>query len=109
METSMGCCVPETRICSTGPLPAPAHVPPSHDQVTLPGGEFLMGDAFDEGYPADGEQPVHAVRVAPFAIDVTTVTVATFEAFVTDTAYVTVAEREGSSAVFHLAAAAERA
>ncbi|WP_374211353.1 MULTISPECIES: formylglycine-generating enzyme family protein [unclassified Streptomyces] len=109
METSMGCCVPETRICSTGSLPTPARVPIAHDQVTLPGDEFLMGDAFDEGYPADGEQPVHAVRVAPFAIDVTAVTVAMFETFVADSAYVTVAEREGSSAVFHLAAAAERA
>nr|WP_312866158.1 formylglycine-generating enzyme family protein [Streptomyces boluensis] len=84
-------------------------MPPAHDQVPLPGGEFLMGDAFAEGYPADGEQPVHAVRVTPFAIDATTVTVAMFRAFVDDTSWVTVAEREGSSAVFHLAVAAERA
>ncbi|MEU5951454.1 formylglycine-generating enzyme family protein [Streptomyces sp. NPDC047525] len=80
-----------------------------HDQVTLPGGEFLMGDSFGEGYPADGEQPVHAVRVRPFAIDVTAVTAAMFGAFVDDTGYVTVAEREGTSGVFHLAVAAERA
>ncbi|WP_367048542.1 formylglycine-generating enzyme family protein [Streptomyces sp. Je 1-332] len=79
-----------------------------HDQVSLSGGGFLMGDAFDEGYAADGEQPVHAVRVAPFAIDVTTVTVAMYESFVGDTGYVTVAERERSSAVFHLAVAADR-
>ncbi|MGB8938746.1 MAG: formylglycine-generating enzyme family protein [Streptomyces sp.] len=109
METSMGCCVPETRIRSTGPLPTPTRVPPVHAQVALPGGDFLMGDAFGEGYPADGEQPVHAVRLTPFAIDVTAVTVAMFQAFVADTAYVSVAEREGSSAVFHLAVAAERA
>lgn len=105
----MGCCVPEARIYSTGPPPTPARVPPAHDQVMLPGGEFSMGDSFGEGYPADGEQPVHAVCVGPFAIDVTTVSVAMFEAFVDDTAWVTAAEREGSSAVFHLAVAAERA
>ncbi|MCF3120454.1 formylglycine-generating enzyme family protein [Streptomyces arenae] len=108
METSMGCCTPVTRTCSGGPRPGRAAVPPEHDHVLLPGGEFLMGDAFDEGFAADGESPVHAVRVAPFAIDVTAVTVATFASFVEDTAYVTVAERERSSAVFHLAVAAER-
>nr|WP_229377781.1 formylglycine-generating enzyme family protein [Streptomyces sp. VRA16 Mangrove soil] len=89
--------------------PGRAAVPPEHDQVLLSGGEFLMGDAFDEGFAADGESPVHAVRVTPFAIDVTAVTVAMFASFVEDTAYVTVAERERSSAVFHLAVAAERA
>lgn len=68
-----------------------------------------MGDSFGEGYPADGEQPVHAVRVTPFTIDVTTVTMAMFRAFVDDTTCVTVAEREGSSAIFHLAVATERA
>ncbi|MFD5764447.1 formylglycine-generating enzyme family protein [Streptomyces sp. NPDC127049] len=82
---------------------------PDHDQALLAGGRFLMGDHFDEGYPADGEGPVHAVRVAPFAIDTTTVTVAMFESFVHATAYATVAEREGSSAVFHQAVAARRA
>ncbi|MGY0491204.1 formylglycine-generating enzyme family protein [Streptomyces sp. WG-D5] len=108
METSMGCCAPATRTCSGGMRPARAETPPEHDQVPLPGGEFLMGDAFDEGFAADGESPVHAVRVAPFTIDVTAVTVAMFASFVEDTAYVTVAERERSSAVFHLAVAADR-
>ncbi|MFI1094047.1 formylglycine-generating enzyme family protein [Streptomyces sp. NPDC020917] len=75
------------------------------EPVLLPGGEFAMGDAFDEGYPADGERPVHRVRVDPFAVDPAAVTNAEFAAFVEDTGYVTQAERYGSSAVFHLAVA----
>jgi formylglycine-generating enzyme required for sulfatase activity len=71
-------------------------------QVRLAGGEFAMGDAFDEGYPADGETPVHRVRLAPFHIDETAVTNAQFATFVKATGYVTDAERYGSSAVFHL-------
>ncbi|MFD9247283.1 SUMF1/EgtB/PvdO family nonheme iron enzyme [Streptomyces sp. NPDC059556] len=77
--------------------------------MRLPGGGFLMGDAFGEGYPDDGEGPVHEVGIAPFSIDVTAVTVAMYAAFTKATGYVTLAEREGSSAVFHLAAAAEQA
>ncbi|TKA00999.1 formylglycine-generating enzyme family protein [Actinacidiphila oryziradicis] len=75
-------------------------------QVLLAGGEFAMGDAFDEGYPADGETPVHPVRLAPFHIDETAVTNAQFATFVKATGYVTDAERYGSSAVFHLVIAA---
>ncbi|MDT0609180.1 formylglycine-generating enzyme family protein [Streptomyces lancefieldiae] len=78
-------------------------------QVRLPGGEFAMGDAFDEGYRADGETPVHTVRLAPFHIDETAVTNAQFAAFVKATGHVTDAERHGSSAVFHLAVAAPSA
>ena len=29
----------------------------------IPGGEFLMGNERDYGFPADGEGPVHAVRL----------------------------------------------
>ncbi|MFI0977228.1 formylglycine-generating enzyme family protein [Streptomyces sp. NPDC021093] len=109
METSMDCCASVPRTGAPCPLPATAATPPVHAQVPLEGGEFEMGDAFGEGYPADGEQPVHTVRLAPFAIDVTTVTVAMFRTFAEDSGHLTVAEREGSSAVFHLAVAAERA
>ncbi|WP_439959726.1 formylglycine-generating enzyme family protein [Streptomyces abyssomicinicus] len=77
-------------------------------QVRLPGGTFTMGDVQGEGYPADGEGPVHQVRLRPFLIDATTVTNAAFAAFVKDTGYVTDAERLGVSAVFHLAVRAER-
>ncbi|SEK70568.1 Formylglycine-generating enzyme, required for sulfatase activity, contains SUMF1/FGE domain [Blastococcus sp. DSM 46786] len=73
----------------------------TNGQVRLPGGRFAMGDAFDEGYPADGETPVHPVDVRPFLVDATTVTNAAFAAFVRATGHVTDAERFGSSAVFH--------
>ncbi|WP_030899697.1 formylglycine-generating enzyme family protein [Streptomyces sp. NRRL F-5126] len=72
-------------------------------QVLLAGGEFAMGDGFGEGYPADGETPVHAVRLPSFHIDATAVTNANFATFVKATGHVTDAERYGSSAVFHLA------
>jgi len=72
-------------------------------QVRLPTGSFEMGDAFDEGYPADGETPVHTVRLESFHIDATAVTNAAFATFVKATGYRTEAELFGSSAVFHLA------
>jgi sulfatase modifying factor 1 len=78
-------------------------------QVALPGGTFAMGDHFGEGYPADGELPVHPVTLAPFRLDATAVTNAAFATFVKDTGYVTDAERYGSSAVFHLAFSGDRA
>lgn len=80
---------------------------PVHDEVTLDGGPFEMGDAFDEGVAADGERPVHRVSIASFSIDTAAVTVAEFGMFVDATAWVTDAERFGSSAVFHLAVAAD--
>lgn len=61
-----------------------------------------MGDAFDEGYPNDGEAPVRTVRVEPFRVDATAVTNARFAHFVRATGHVTEAERYGSSFVFHL-------
>lgn len=67
----------------------------------LPGGEFLMGNAGDYGFLADGEGPVHAVRLAPFHIDATCVTNEQFNGFVNATGYKTDAERFGWSFVFH--------
>jgi formylglycine-generating enzyme required for sulfatase activity len=61
-----------------------------------------MGDAFGEGYPLDGESPVHEVELDGFRIDATTVTNQMFAAFVEATGYRTEAEQYGSSAVFHL-------
>jgi formylglycine-generating enzyme required for sulfatase activity len=93
---------PET----TAPATSPAHQPvdrPLRGQVRIAGGTFTMGDTFDEGYPADGEQPAHPVAVGPFALDVTAVTNAAFATFAKATGYVTEAERYGSSVVFHLA------
>lgn len=74
------------------------HIP----QVRLPSASFSMGDHFNEGYEADGETPVHEVRLDSFDVDATTVTVADFAQFIDATGYTTEAERFGSSAVFHL-------
>ncbi|WP_374121534.1 formylglycine-generating enzyme family protein [Arthrobacter sp. SLBN-112] len=73
-----------------------------HEDVPIPAGSFLMGDAFGEGYPANGEAPVHEVDLDRFRIDMTTVTNGMFAAFVDATDYRTEAEQYGSSAVFHL-------
>jgi len=102
------CCTPSatTVIAVPGRAGPPAQAVrwrSTKGQVRLPGGEFAMGDAFGEGYPADGEGPVHQVRLKPFHIDETAVTNAQFAAFVKATGHVTDAERYGSSAVFHLA------
>lgn len=67
-----------------------------------------MGDAFDEGYAADGESPVHQVTLDEFRIDITTVTNEQFAPFVETTGYRTEAELFGSSAVFHLLVTADR-
>jgi len=72
-------------------------------QVRVPAGPFAMGDAFDEGYPGDGETPVHEVHLDAYAMDATTVTNAQFATFVKETGHLTGAEEFGLSAVFHLA------
>ncbi|MFE7843956.1 formylglycine-generating enzyme family protein [Microbacterium sp. NPDC057407] len=58
--------------------------------VRLPGGRFTMGS--DDFYP--DERPAHEASVDPFWIDRGPVTNEDFAAFVADTGYVTVAERE---------------
>src|SRR4051812_3709797 len=55
----------------------------------IPGGSFAMGS--ERFYPE--EQPVHRVAVDGFWIDRHPVTVGEFRRFVTETSYVTVAER----------------
>ncbi|MEP7091106.1 MAG: formylglycine-generating enzyme family protein [Nocardioidaceae bacterium] len=77
-------------------------------QLPVPGGTFAMGDAFGEGYPADGELPVHEVTLDAFRMDATAVTNAQFATFVKDTGFVTGAEEFGVSAVFHLAFEGDR-
>ncbi len=105
--TARGCCAP-ARPAAGEPEVAGApggrpRRPVTRGQLLLPGGRFSMGDAFDEGYDADGERPVHPVEVRAFYIDATTVTNAQFATFVKATGYETDAERFGVSAVFHLA------
>src|SRR5690349_11125883 len=67
----------------------------------VPGGEFLMGTDGDYGFAADGEGPMHAVRLESFFIDATCVTNEQFNAFVNATHYKTEAERFGWSFVFY--------
>ncbi|WP_343233446.1 formylglycine-generating enzyme family protein [Streptomonospora sp. PA3] len=91
---------PGAAACAASALP--------HDDVALPGGVFAMGDAFGEGYAADGETPVHEVEVSPLRIGATAVTNRAFALFVDATGYRTDAERFGSSAVFRHAVSARR-
>ncbi|NNN30665.1 formylglycine-generating enzyme family protein [Streptomyces sp. S3(2020)] len=97
------CCMPS----GGGPSEEPRVVPPSRaprgpvaGMVALPGGEFLMGAQDAEGFPADGEGPVRAVRVEPFLIDACAVTNEQYAEFVADSGYRTDAERLGWSYVF---------
>jgi formylglycine-generating enzyme required for sulfatase activity len=75
--------------------------PSREGMIYLEGGEFLMGDDSRIGFAADGEGPVHKVRLDPFYIDATTVTNAQFAEFVKATGYKTEAEKFGWSFVFH--------
>lgn len=68
--------------------------------VLIPGGTFRMGNGGKDGFPADGEGPVHEVRLDTFYVDVCTVTNAQFDEFVRATRYKTEAERFGWSYVF---------
>lgn len=70
--------------------------------VRLPGGSFLMGTDYAEGFPADGEGPVREVTLRPFWVDRTTVTNRLFREFVESSGYRTDAERFGWSFVFWL-------
>ncbi|MGH1505338.1 MAG: formylglycine-generating enzyme family protein [Acidimicrobiales bacterium] len=110
------CCAPRTAPVGTEPSSAvtsnadrpgldtiEAAPTDTSGQVLVPGGTFTMGDAFGEGYSADGEQPAHRVTVAAFFLDPVAVTNERFAAFVEATGWVTDAEHIGVSAVFHLA------
>ena len=108
------CCTPRTTSADTTFLPpavallSRAEMPrggretQTGQDVVIPAGAFQMGDAFDEGYPADGETPVHTVAVSSFAVDATPVTNTQFAKFIEATGYRTESEQLGSSAVFHL-------
>ncbi|MDN7246349.1 formylglycine-generating enzyme family protein [Planococcus shenhongbingii] len=72
------------------------------DMVYIPGGHFLMGTDDKDGFPADGEGPIHKVSVKPFYMDKYAVTNRNFQSFIEETGYVTEAELYGWSFVFHL-------
>lgn len=68
--------------------------------VALPGGTFLMGTEYPQGFFEDGEGPVRPVTLSPFEIDAFPVTNEAFARFVKATDYRTEAERFGWSFVF---------
>lgn len=103
------CCSGPSALAAPAPQSSAAAPRSVRGQVRLDGGTFAMGDRTGEGYPADGETPVHEVTLSAFHIDPTPVTNAAFATFVKHTGYVTDAERFGSSAVFHLAFDGDRA
>jgi sulfatase modifying factor 1 len=74
--------------------------PAPEEMVRIPAATFTMGNPRDDGYPADGEQPTHRVRLAAILMDRTTVTNRAFAAFVEATGFVTESERYGWSFVF---------
>ncbi len=73
---------PERSVSPSGPAPA--------GMVWIPGGQFTMGTADTDSWPA--ERPAHPVSVDGFWMDATEVTNAQFEKFVDATGYVTTAE-----------------
>ncbi|MCD4784609.1 MAG: formylglycine-generating enzyme family protein [Candidatus Eremiobacteraeota bacterium] len=58
----------------------------------IPGGEFTMGSDFDESFT--DEKPAHRVKVNGFWMDETEVTNAQFRKFISETGYVTTAEKK---------------
>ncbi len=103
MSTADGhsaCCAPAVSDVPSTAADRVADVAPRsgarpHGMVPVAGGRLLMGDPFSEGYPDDGETPVHAVDVPSFLIDATQVTNAQFATFVKETGWVTDAEDLG--------------
>jgi sulfatase modifying factor 1 len=76
--------------------------------VWVEGGSFVPGSG--EGYADERPaEPAPRVAVPGFWIDRSEVTNAQFTAFIAATRYVTLAEREGASAVFHVPSEAELA
>lgn len=69
-----------------------------NEMVYFEGGSFLMGS--ETGLP--NEKPVHEVKIDPFYIDKSPVTVAQFRSFVDATGFKTEAEKFGDSGVFNL-------
>src|SRR5690348_3065402 len=73
---------------------------PASAIISLPGGTFLMGTNYANGFPQDGEGPVREVALSAFEIDAFPVTNEEFAAFVDATGYRTEAEQFGWSFVF---------
>src|SRR5699024_9331392 len=71
------------------------------DMRHVPRGKFLMGTNAGDGFPEDGEAPIHNVYVDAFEMAACTVTNAQFATFIQETGYVTDAEKYGWSFVFY--------
>jgi len=70
--------------------------------VVIPTGSFTMGSPADEDGHRPSEEPQREVKIsAGFALGRDDVTVAEFRAFVSDTSYVTDAEKAGSSSIYN--------
>src|SRR6201996_7657468 len=95
-RTPSSCCTPSAQREAAEVLASPsvtaAATTPGRPMVTLPGGTFLMGTDYKQGFPADGEGPVRPVLLSPFSIDTYPVTNADFAAFVAATNFRTEAE-----------------
>lgn len=95
------CCSP-SRDASKGAVPVdmqPSNVHAPRQVAEIPGGQALVGTDHPI-FPLDGEGPLRSKKIAAFAMDTTTVTNAQFQEFVTETGYLTEAERLGDSLVF---------
>lgn len=107
-DSSKACCIPDrhNRLPSAAGKQLSVSASDSLDRkaretVCLGGSWFEMGCA-ESPHPQDGEGPVRSVWIDKFALATTAVSNREFQRFVDATHYKTVAERVGSSFVFHL-------
>jgi sulfatase modifying factor 1 len=107
MGEKPACCSPSAErnpSCCSSATPAQQTAPDAASlekrMVRLPGGAFLMGSDYADGFPQDGEGPVREVTLSSFWIDRYPVTNQLFQGFVAATGYRTDAERFGWSFVF---------
>ena len=108
-ETHKPCCAPrpervaEQRVDAAPTLESCAAAPSPkvfQSLQSLSGSTFRMGTDCAQAFPDDGEGPVRAVELSPFAINRFPVTNECFAEFVAATGYKTEAERFGWPFVF---------
>lgn len=98
------CCSPSRLATDATALPAASSTRDSNATrqtaaLEIPGGQTYLGTNHPH-FPIDGEGPLRKKKVSAFRMDATSVTNAQFRAFVSNTGYVTDAERHGDSLVF---------
>jgi sulfatase modifying factor 1 len=100
------CCTPATareKVTTSEQTQNPglsSYIEAATPMISLPGGAFLMGTDYADGFPADGEGPVRSVSLSAFEVDQFPVTNADFAMFIETTGYRTEAEHFGWSFVF---------